>query len=628
MTSRKVKKTVMAKRNLFTVKLARALRTMFGYSNDKAPVTRPQQRERRAVPQIYTRDYRHILTLAQPIVRDDQGYYIAHDEQGGVWRAVSGDIRHGWEAVPYEERPPLVQIRDHIPAEDEEERPIRAAARRAARRVRAPRRAEDAADIFDGEGENQPEEGEAHEYVPVGEELEELASAFSPNRAYTVQEILARGFQPSRFISRADGSTYALLSDGTKVTLNTSGEPTVQPARSGETERALYLNEPHKPSHNVINAVAVQWAIFNSLERFLDREECAPIRANMTATQRAELLEKTHKWAKHLVRKVLSQKRDLIHTLSPIYNIQTKEVTSLLMTDAPVSRSGYQTSPTTERSPLTNGAYFADNPWLKDLGVYNQATSRPVYLSMKHSVQVSYDQLVFGFVDSDGDRIAYGEEPELVHFVHPNFKFHPDSEVIRDIITSFIGFVMDPTITRNWAEYDIAKFGAESAIKVREFMLSYWMEETRKLPGYEQFYIGDHKGNPYVLVPLKTGDYTRLEGKAMKHCVGGYGPTMHTRYYSIREARRVNGELIPVRSRITFDVTCSITYDTDAVRASLEKVHGTPAVVVPPLITTWDVGSIKGIRNMNNPEWAKLVRRAGILIGVPHLGDHYHANEK
>lgn len=55
----------------------------------------------------------------------------------------------------------------------------------------------------------------------------------------------------------------------------------------------------------------------------------------------------------------------------------------------------------------------------------------------------------------------------------------------------------------------------------------------------------------------------------------------------------------------------------------MRNAQNTPDIVVPPVRALWAIGSIKGVRNQNNPEWSALVHLAGHLIGVPELGKYY-----
>lgn len=636
----------MAKRNLFMVKVARAFRTMFGGPATQEPKSSSRQRPSRKLPPILSRNDTRRLTLAFPVSRDRAGYYFCHDISGNVWRAMSVSIEHGWDAVPFEDRPTLVQIRDlraHLtqaPApqvEFEEEEPVA---------VVAEEDPEHEVDTNLEEYDGPLQEPDPEYAFPIrlegvarppthGTPLAELdlanhallssaepQSPFTLDRAYSIPEISALGGRIIRFESTPDGSIYAILSDSTPVMISRDASHVPTPARPPNTRRWLYLPEPKDPAHSIINAAQIEEVIYAGLHSFMDRDECKPLFAHLSEIQKGEYLEKAQKWVKHLVRKVLAKDRDLVHSITPEYDFETKEVLSLYASSMSISSTGYQTNASLDFYELSD-EYLNKHPWLKDLGVYTQATSRPMHMSLLPGCQQRCDWLVFAFVDRTGDRTASNETPELDQFLFPEYLFHPDSIVIRDIIASFVGFLMDPTITRNWSEYNISTFGPESMVKMREVMMAYWMKESTELPGYEQFYLSDHKGNPYVLVPLKTHAYNLLEGRAMRHCVANYEPTISRRFYSIREAKWEGNKLIAVRSRITFDVSCNISYDENSYEEFMRNAQNTPDIVVPPVRARWAIGSIKGVRNKNNPEWSALVHLAGHLIGVPELGKYY-----
>lgn len=694
----------MTKRKLWTVRFARAMRSIF--SGPDRPKTIRVRSAHGTQPPLYQASYSRVLTLALPVQCNQDGHYLAHDEHGELWRAPALHVRNGWSNV--RNPPRLIRLREEnpnipilladgsviqTPLPNPDPDPVRVPILAAAIQEYIAPRFGDWQDNPVGQADEQdpdrdvteeaPEEGQPAQdeegplvlpvgaeapnegvlsipititpitlddtnpdYMPAVAELEAVIpnvnhdrddpdpvpiavddiSHINLSKTYTIDELQSLG-ELTHFESDSKDRLYAQvrLPGGNRIRLRVrlqdEDADAQDSAEQQDVQRWVYLPEADT-SFNVINAKEIEDIIYNSLFRMVHSEEFAPLFEHLTDQQWDSIWLRTPRWISHIVRKVLVKSRNTLFSLTPVVQTRTGQVVEIHEACGPIGSIGTATSPNTRFKPL-DPIHWKGVPWMQHTDAFTNLKSRPVMMRLVPDVQYAErrQSLVFGFTALRSTILEdYRCVPELRHFMG-GFNYASDSIVIRDLIASFFGFCMNPSITRSWTEFDIEKFGPDTMVEIREFLNRKWLEQSTALPGYEQFYIGDYKGKPYVLVPLKTQADTILEGKLMRHCVGSYEPSQIRRYYSIREAERRGDKLVAVRSRITFDVSFDMRCHQDP--EALTQLHGDIKIQPPAFQPRWEVGSIKGVRNMNNAEWSGLVKLTGERMGIPELERHY-----
>lgn len=596
------------------------------------------------------------LTIAVPMVRQAGGLYVCHNALGQVFVALPEHILHGWHRIPFRDRPPEVKRRstnfiprDQLTDEQREWLDVDTALTNQVRdqELRSPLRLQgfEALEEEDWPVRVTPAQRDfriRHDRLEEQLRLRDLTQGGIPLRPpprgsarnhfpmRTLEEILGMRIGVRRCATGKDGIQYVTLDDGSvfRVAPEPKTEATAQPIPKIPLPFTTKPKGPVTP--NVVNAFAVEEALTRALLMFSNTPVFrAIVPEELRRSARREDFEaKTRKWASHLTRKVLPRYVNFVHALAPKVD-ESGTVRGVVWADSTVADKGY-TVKSGDPTRSLPASILDKNPWLLDPAAFTSDTSRPVYLCTPTRFGLYPEGIVFFTLETGSyRRPEYGSvsrvSPELDHFLHMESReFHQDSGLMRNIVSAYIGFWLDPDIKRSWSEYDPHVFGPETRVKIRQIVYDGWIKESMSSEFYEQFPLGEINGTHFVVVPLKTEGDLRIEGKLMRHCIGGYRPDALRRYYSIREARKVGDKLIPTRSRITFDVSATFPslHDTSPV------MYGRPEIQPPRISPRWEVGSVKGVRNMNNSMWIPVVDAAARLIQVPEVGFSYRRSIK
>lgn len=402
----------------------------------------------------------------------------------------------------------------------------------------------------------------------------------------------------------------------------------------------VFVAYPYETPLNPVNLKSVTDSLVRCVETFLQSGEWdgpSPMGlVPLLAEERKLYAEQLQKWCAYLVRKHFLPNRRLHYPVT----VKVDSKNNILGWFKGGMSVAMQGSPSRAAISGFKDISYARghlDPWATNVEVYTNPHQRPTWLTLGDL----FDERGDSYVAISSKLISYGAAKVDVltgnnlFVLYPRMAFavkNPDplmrplpDNFAMDIMRCAVGFWINKEFTRPWSDFDVTAYAKASYEQYLSIRMKHYVRSSNALIKDEFYSLGEYLGKEYALVPLRDSEVLAFEGKMMAHCVTNR--THHGsdhRFYSIREAERVDGTLVLGRPRITFDLSISVNF-----HRSPNKVPFTmnPRLGTPLVTPEWVPNSIKGIRNMNNPKWLPLLEAAGRLLDVPTLASHYRSTK-